>query len=208
MPKKLDLKGGKFGLLFVLKECESKTKHNQTEWLCLCDCGKTTKVNVAHLNSGHTKSCGCLSRKLSAKRLYRHGGTGTPEHVSWLGMRDRCTRENCVNYKDYGGRGISVCERWYNSFELFLEDMGPKPSKEHSLDRIENNGNYELGNCRWATPVEQANNTSQNKFVSCRGETKTLAQWCREVGLEYSKVFRRLKRGWPTEIALGFEKNA
>lgn len=128
----------------------------------MCDCGNKTIVSTGNLKNGTTKSCGCYQREYQAKRgrknFYKHGLSNHPLYPTWSTMKSRCYNKNNISYKNYGARGIKVCDRWLNSFENFLKDMGEKPSDKHSLDRIDINGDYEPSNCRWATPEEQAIN--------------------------------------------------
>jgi hypothetical protein len=124
----------------------------------------------------------------------------TKEYRTWLHMRGRCNTPTDLKFKDYGGRGITVCERW-NSYENFLSDMGRAPSPKHSLDRKENSGNYEPVNCRWATTIEQTNNTRRNNVISYNNKTMNLSQWCRELSLYEKTIWYRLKRGWGVEKA-------
>jgi len=133
----------------------------------------------------------------------RHGRTSTPEYKSWCHMRDRCYRQTDKRYTDYGGRGIKVCDSWRNSFMSFYSDMGNKPTPKHQLDRIDNNGNYEPNNCRWATPRDQSNNRRSNTYYTYQGKTMTLAAWARHSGINHDKLRQRVKRyGWPIEKAL------
>jgi hypothetical protein len=149
----LNLVGLKFTRWTVIKRTENSMA-GKTRWHCLCECGKTTIVVGSDLKKNKSKSCGCLNLELIKKISVTHGFTKnhviTPEYKAWSGMKNRCYNKNCVQYKDWGGRGVKVCERWIHSFELFLLDRGERPSKYHSLDRFPNNhGNYEPTNCRW-----------------------------------------------------------
>lgn len=142
----------------------------QIQWECRCDCGNFFIARGQSLISGHTGSCGCLQR--NGKFRIKHGhsvrGEETPEHISWRGMKSRCYDPKNIRYKEYGGRGIKVCARWFNSFKNFLADMGSRP-EETSLDRYPNtNGNYEPNNCRWATRSQQVNNRRPFKTRSMR----------------------------------------
>ena len=156
--------GQRFGRLLVIGYSHV-TKERSAAWECKCECGQIIVVRVQHLRSGHTQSCGCYNRERVRKALFKHGNAvrsqpKTPEYNSWYGMKSRCYEKNAKGYKNWGGRGISVCDRWRNSFPNFLADMGRKPSPDLSIDRIDNDGNYEPGNCRWATRSQQQRNKS------------------------------------------------
>lgn len=125
-----------------------------------------------------------------------------PEKVAWRAMRQRCYYAKFKQYADYGGRGIIVCERWKDSFENFLEDMGPKPSPQHSLDRKDTDGNYTPENCRWATKLEQAQNARSNVLLTFQGKTQTISAWAKEIGMNYDTLKFRIQLGWPVEEAL------
>jgi len=155
MPKIVDLTGRRFGKLVALRIREPRGR--RMVWICQCDCGKTSEVMSAQLTFGKTRSCGCLIGEGCRKRLTTHGMTRSPENRIWRVMKSRCSNKRFHAYRYYGGRGIKVCERWA-LFVNFFADMGPRPSPTHSLDRIDSNGNYEPGNCRWADKFTQANN--------------------------------------------------
>lgn len=159
MGKKLELVGQTFGKLTIISEAE-RDKRKDIFWLCKCECGKETTTRGVHLTKGLTKSCGCLIRELNVQKWTTHGESHrTPEWRAWQNMKARCTNPKIKQWKDYGGRGISVCPEWGDSYEAFLAYVGRKPSPQHSLDRFPNNdGNYEPGNVRWATTKEQVNN--------------------------------------------------
>jgi len=127
---------------------------------------------------------------------YSHGMSGTSEYKAWINMKDRCFNPNHSRYSDWGGRGITVCDRWKNSFKNFLADMGMKPSPKHSIDRIDNDGDYCPENCRWATRVEQENNKSTNRLITIACVTLTMAQWTKEMGFAKSVIQDRLNLGW------------
>lgn len=138
---------------------------------------------------------------MTKRKLIMHGMTGTPEYASWYAMRRRCTSRKGSNWINYGGRGIKVCDRWLNDPRAFLEDMGAKPSPDHQIDRINNDGDYEPENCRWVLPAVNNRNRRANVNVTFQGQTKILADWCAELGLSRSAVYCRLKKGWSIEDA-------
>lgn len=196
----IDLIGRVFGRLTVVRRHGTGAKPSR--WECVCECGSFRIVAGDKLREGRTKSCGCYSRDRARAAKRTHGGTGTPEYVVWCKMKERCDNPRATRYDLYGGRGIKVCERWASSFPNFLADMGPRPSRHHSIDRIDVNGGYYPENCRWATRVEQARNTRSNRLIEFRGETKTLTEWAELIGLGVSTLSLRLSAGWSIEDAL------
>ncbi len=153
--------GDKYGRLTIIKEVEPHIQpSNKTirKFNCLCECGNETNVLLDNLRNNNTRSCGCYNKEKSKKQLTTHGLRYHPLYKTWDNMKTRCYNSNYIRYKDWGGRGIKVCDRWLNSFENFLSDMGERPTLKHSIDRIDNNRNYEPSNCRWATPHQQSQN--------------------------------------------------
>lgn len=211
MPKALDLTGQKFGLLTVLQMNPERTAAGKIRWGVLCDCGTHKTMNGSHLTSGWVKSCGCTRAENVKKVCVTHGMTGTREHKIWVGMRQRCFNEKNPDYKHYGGRGITVCEQWKDSFESFYADLGPCPTEEHTLERREVNGNYEPNNCFWATREEQANNTRRNTFVEYQGKLYTVAELAKlpkvvEKRISYATLYYRIFRyGFSVEKAINEE---
>jgi hypothetical protein len=165
--RKLNLSGEKYGRLLIVKEVEPfvyPSGRSVVRYLCRCDCGAKLIVRSFSLRSKYTKSCGCLRRETTAKNSTTHGQSkALSEYRTWQGMKDRCHNSTNISYKWYGAKGVRVCDRWIHSFENFILDMGRKPSRTHSIDRINPSGNYEPSNCRWATPSEQTKNRSVNK---------------------------------------------
>ena len=153
----------RYGKLTIVKEIEPLYNKKVRRFICKCDCGNEKIVMLTNLNNDSTKSCGCLNKELVSNRTKTHGDSGTPEHKTWKNMKRRCDYEKGSRWKHYGGRGIKVCDRWLNSYENFLKDMGRKPGPEYSIDRINVDGNYEPSNCKWSTPKEQSNNTRRNR---------------------------------------------
>lgn len=160
MRRVFDLTGHRFGRLTVQRRDLSAPTGRGTlaKWVCICDCGNNKIVIGRYLRIGITSSCGCLHKERLSAMNRTHGKSATPEYHAWHDMGRRCYNHKNQHYKDYGGRGISVCEQWRNSFETFLQDVGLRPTNKHTLDRIDNDGNYQPGNVRWATQKEQSAN--------------------------------------------------
>lgn len=176
---------------------------NKTLWQCICDCGRIVIVAPSALLAGKRQSCGCTKSKRQSERNTIHGKSKSPVFNSWRGMVDRCTNKNTSHFSHYGGRGISVCDRW-RSFSNFYADMGDRPDGM-TLDRIDVNGNYEPCNCRWASKVVQATNQRTNVLLSRGGVTKPVSVWASELNIRATTIYGRLRRGWPPEKALSKE---
>lgn len=163
MKKRINIIGERFYNLVVKKFY--KSKGGLSYWICQCDCGKEKIIQGGHLKSNSVKSCGCLKGKMIADKIKKHNLSYSSEYKIWANMKDRCYNEKSDNYHNYGGRGIIVCKEWINSFEKFYSDMGKRPSSKHSINRIDNNGNYEPNNCCWATKTQQDRNKRNNRKV-------------------------------------------
>lgn len=193
-----DLTGKRFGRLVALSYVGSIK--NTSTWLCRCDCGTEKNVSGPALRRGTSTSCGCFRESIRSDLHHIHGMTESVEYKTWTRMRSRCTSPTCREWPHYGGRGITICERW-EAFENFYQDMGPRP-KGHSIDRIDNDGNYEPANCRWATVDQQLRNKRTVTKITLNGETLCLAEWARRAGICYGTVAHRIKRGWSAEDAI------
>jgi hypothetical protein len=180
--------GSKYGKLTVLSRAEND-RFGRTRWNVVCDCGTKKVIALYQMNSGHTKSCGCIRGRSN----FRHGGRGTPTHNTWVGMKQRCLYPKHDEYARYGGRGIQVCERWM-TYENFLADMGEKP-EGMTIERENSDGNYEPANCRWATMKEQNRNRSSNINVEIDGRTQCVKDWCDELGIHPDRIYARIRRG-------------
>lgn len=203
MPTAIDITDEQYGRLKVVRFAGMVGRYRT--WQCLCECGATLVARQANLRSGATTSCGCRQREIAGIVNFKHGANNTPEYTAWQGMRDRCSNHNGEAYKNYGGRGIKVCDRWLgdSGFECFLADMGLRPSPKHSLDRYPNNdGNYEPGNCRWATRSQQNQNTRRARRLTVDSETLSVREWSERSGLRYETILNRLRAGWNASDAV------
>lgn len=203
--RKRPVPGQKFSRLLVVEERLIQS-HNwrtrKTRYFCKCDCGAFVEVEAYRLVSKHIKSCGCLksdTARKSGQSMRIHGyaqnGKRIPEYMTWVRMRRRCENPESQDYPNYGARGIKVCESWYK-FETFLKDMGRRPGKGYCIDRIDNNGNYEPENCRWATIKESNRNKRTIRLLIIDGVQKTLPEWSDESGTHQETIRSRLRRGW------------
>lgn len=203
-PKFKDLTNRDFGRLHVLYYCGVNRKpcgQPRHMWFCECSCGKQKKIEGGQLKSGKTLSCGCHKRDKINAFNYLHGKSKSPTWNSWMMMIQRCTRPNYEESHLYADRGISVCDRWM-TFTLFLQDMGERPPG-HTLDRFPNkDGNYEPGNCRWATVKQQARNMRTNHLLTHQGMTLTIAEWADKTGFKSSTIHARISSGWSVSEAL------
>jgi hypothetical protein len=172
----------------VLSLAPKRGRHRY--WLCRCACGTEREVLGASLSSGQSHSCGCLR----TERPRKHGLSSSREYKSWTQMKQRCLNPGCERFKNYGGRGIRVCERWLRDFQRFLKDMGPRPP-DHSLHRIENDGDYTPENCKWATRKEQDRHRRSNRYVEFRGERLVMADWANRLGMSRGGLHSLLKNG-------------
>lgn len=194
-----NLLGKRYGRLVVVDYLGRPA--SATKWRCQCDCGKLKDVAAANLKRGLTTSCGCRHKEIAKAVNTTHGKSHMPEYKSWCAMRSRCLDASHSSYHRYGGRGITICERW-DDFACFLDDMGPRPSSGHSLDRVDHDGHYEPSNCQWATRKQQQNNMSTNHVITLDGVSRTMAEWNEHLGLKNGGVQSRLRLGWSLRKAL------
>lgn|SRR5574344_1125675 len=200
---KEDYIGKKYNRLTITAiEIKRIKGRNYTYAVCKCDCGKICKPRLDYVIHNRTKSCGCYNRELIIaidKKRKKHGKTNTAEFSIWSAMIKRCYNKNDISYERYGARNIKVCDRWLdkeNGFMNFYKDMGNRPNALYSIDRIDNNGNYESDNCKWSTNIEQQNNKRNNHLLTYNNETHTIAEWSRICGIKPQTIWSRLNRGW------------
>lgn len=195
-----DLTGKRFGRWTVLYESEKR--NSRRFWNCLCDCGTNAVVDGKELRLG--RSTGCISCR---NRTHGHSVQSSPEYIIWKHIRARCGNPTNQDYHHYGGRGIKVCDRWIKSFVNFFEDMGPKPFPEATIERLDNDGNYEPGNCKWKSRKEQARNTRRNRFLTLNGVTQSVPDWADQLGIDQKILHLRLRAGWTDEETLTIPAN-
>ncbi len=197
MPKRIEVKAGDtYNLLTVIEEVESVfySRMRSRRVLCRCECGKETVVRLSRIRSGETKACGCLQGLSSIRHGHAIRGTRSITYATWKSMRQRCLDPNASNYHLYGGRNIHICQQW-EDFTAFLEDMGDRPSPNHTIDRINPDGDYAPGNCRWATAKEQGRNRRTNRMLTYKGETFCLVEWAERIGMNLDTLTDRLRKG-------------
>lgn len=204
-----DLTGKRSGRLTALYDTGERTKSGRNViWMCQCDCGNMFKLDSGGFGSGTIKSCGCWQKERMSKLNLKHGGKNDRLYCVWINMRRRCYDKRTECYKDYGGRGITVCDEWNNDYEVFkkwaMENGYDKDAKllQCTLDRIDVNGNYCPENCRWITSKEQNNNRRSNRRISFQGETRTIRQWEELLGFRNGVIRKRLSAGWSVERTL------
>lgn len=202
----VDIKGQKFNRLTVLELDYIKGK--RTYWKCQCDCGNIISVRGDSIRNGHAKSCGCLQKESARKTFTKHGAYKSRIYRIWYCMLRRCYAPTYYEYHNHGGRGIIMCDEWRNDFVAFYNWAMENGYKDNlTIDRIDNNGNYEPNNCRWATMMEQSNNTRRNVFYEYNGERLTIAQLARKYNIEYGTLYSRLKNyNMPIDIAINYNK--
>lgn len=212
MRKFKDLTGMRFGKLTVLEYTNKRNLNRNILWRCLCDCGNEIYVATSCLNSGHTKSCGC--GKNNFVEMGKIGGKFGKHHLSrtrlykcYNHMINRCHNSSNIQYKDYGGRGIKVCEEWKNDFISFYNwAMSNGYKDDLTIDRIDVNGNYEPSNCRWVNKYLQANNKRNNVYIACNNETLTIAQWSNRLNINYWNIRRKIQKGWTIQQIIDYYK--
>lgn len=206
MGKLKDLTGQRFGRLVVMERAESYIQpsgQKKTQWRCKCDCGNEIITVGYNLTRGLTTSCGCVRTERLIKMNKTHGKSNHILFSKWEHMKDRCCNPNDKRYKNYGGRGIKICDEWLNSFESFYKWSIENGYEDGlTIDRINVNGNYEPNNCRWTTWNIQCNNRTNNVYIEYNGETKTLKQWCDILNIDYKKAHNRIhKLKWDAKRA-------
>lgn len=204
--------GDRYGRLIVVRK-EQSGKNWLARWLCLCDCGREKIIFQASLRSGQTQSCGCLQKERASAAAWKHTKHGesdginvTSEYHAWTSMIQRCHNPSHKSYDNYGGRGIKVCRAWLNSYETFLKDVGRKPSKQHSLNRINNDKGYSPVNVRWDDWKTQNRNTRKTTKLSVNGVTKTVLEWAELLKVPYSRLQSRIRLGWPSDKIVSLPK--
>lgn len=190
----IDISGQRFGSLTAIERIRGA---RPASYFCLCDCGTYLVVRTGNMKSGNTKSCGCRVPDVAC------GWTKTPEYTAFRNAKNRCERVGDKNYPNYGGRGI---EFRFATMNEFIAAVGPRPSPRHSIDRIDNDGHYALGNVRWADRYQQSRNKRSNVKIEINGDSRCLKEWCQITGAKYKKAHARIKAGWPAMRAIEYDR--
>lgn len=198
---RIDISGQRFGRLITIKRL-IPSGETRNKWLCQCDCGNKCLATTSDLRRGKTKSCGCLKKELDKNRNKRHGMSNTSLHKRWRSIKDRCFNSKSKSFKNYGGRGISMCDEWKNSFESFENwALGNGYQENLTIERIDVDGNYEPKNCCWIPLEEQAKNRRTTRLISFNGETYSIREWSKRLGISESTLYFRLNSGWDIKDA-------
>lgn len=201
MSRLKDMTNHEFNGCTVLKRAENKGKN--VCWLCICKCGNEFIARATDIRTGNTKSCGCLNRELAGNRARKHGNRNSRLYTIWNNMKMRCSNPSSISFKNYGGKGIKVCDEWFDTFESFYKwSINNGYHDSLTLDRIDSNGDYKPSNCRWATMKEQQNNRGNNNTLTYKNVQHTLAEWSDITGIPYDTLWTRIKRGWSVEKSL------
>lgn len=201
MTRLKDMTNYEFNGCVVLKRAENKGKN--VCWLCRCYCGNNFVVRSTDIRTGNTKSCGCLNKKLAGDRARKHGNRNSRLYNIWNNMKMRCINPNSISFKNYGGRGIKVCDNWFNSFENFYKwAMNNGYDNTLTLDRIDNDGDYKPSNCKWSDYTHQERNRRNNHILEYNNEKHTIAEWSELTGIPYKTLWKRVKKGWSVEKSL------
>lgn len=202
---------GRLTIVSEITSCRQPCGKLKRRIACNCECGNTTIVELGSLRNGHVQSCGCLQREVVARigaASTTHGLSTSPTYRIWNAMKQRCANPNDSYYHLYGAIGVVVCERWQNSFQAFVDDMGERPSTNHSIDRYpDRNGPYSPDNCRWATARQQQRNRRNNIVLTIGDESKCVAEWAEHVGVRVGMIWDRLRSGWCPEDAVMVPKD-
>ncbi len=193
--------GQRFGSLVAFSIDREKTRRGRTYWFFKCDCGTVVSISRDHMRNGERTSCGCKTEH-STRFKERHGLSFSAEHRAWARMKSDCFNPKTERFHNYGGRGITVAKEWVDNFEAFYAHIGPRPSSKHSVDRIDVEGNYEPGNVRWATLVEQCRNRRNNIHATINGDTKCVSEWCDLLGIKRNLAYQRIRKGWDPAKAI------
>lgn len=205
--------GKRFGKLTVIDKSKERAKNGTIKYLCKCDCGNTSIIRGDHLRSGETLSCGCLIKKYGTSKYVKQGQSTLNKRLYQIydKMKQRCNNKNTTNYKDYGGRGITICDEWLNDFMVFYDWSMNNGYKDNlSIDRINVDGNYEPSNCRWVDMKTQNNNTRRNVYLTYKGKKQSISQWGKELGISLSNIYYRYHKGWTDKECLfgrGYNEN-